>query len=213
MADQKISARTAIVTPDGTEIFPVVHSSADKRLALSQISSFVNSDLSGRKSVWIPANQMTSRTTNGAFLTSREINGITVPVMAFDSAADEGVNFSYNFPKSWDAGNIRFRPHWTGTGGSAAQTVQFELRGGCFANDAAINTTGFGTAVAVDDAFIANDDVHSFAESGNVTLANAAENQVAFFELIRDVSDDDYGADAELIGIELYYDCDTLNDD
>jgi len=168
--------------------------------------------LLGKQTIWVPAAAMTSRTTSGAQATSREINSITVPVLAFDAAADEGANFSVSMPKSWNAGTITFKPKWTCNGGSAAETVQFELRGGCFADDAAINVTGFGTAVAVTDTRIATNDVHDAAESSAVTLANAAKSKLAFFEIIRDVSDDTLSVDAELIGIDIYYTVDAHND-
>jgi hypothetical protein len=159
----------------------------------------------GKRSVWIPANQMTPRTTAGAAATTREINGITIPVLAFDQTSDEGANFTYAFPKRWNAGTITYQPFWTATGGAGVETVQFELRGGCFANSAAINTTGFGTAIAVDDTWLADDDIHIASESAVVTLANAADGTQAIFEILRDVSDDDLTADAELIGIMLNY--------
>lgn len=166
----------------------------------------------GKQTIWVPAGAMTPRTTSGAQLTSREINSITVAVLAFDASADEGANFSVTMPKSWNAGTVTFKPIWTCNGGSAAQTVQFELRGGCFADDAAINVTGLGTAVAVDDTRLATNDVHDGAESGAVTLSNAAKSLLAFFEIIRDVSDDDLSVDAELIGIRLFYTEDTVLD-
>lgn len=167
----------------------------------------------GKHTIWYPAGAMTSRVTSGAESATREINGITITVLKFDSAVDEGANFSITFPKSWNEGTILFQPLWTQTGGGASETVEFELRGGCFADDAAINTTGFGTAVAVSDTRIANDDVHVGAESAAVTLANAAVDTVAFFEIIRDVSDDNLVVDAELIGIKIIYTTDTGNDD
>jgi hypothetical protein len=167
----------------------------------------------GLQTIWLPAGGMTPRTTAGAQATTREINGITVPVLAFDSASDEGANFSVGMPNSWDAGTITFLPIWTTTGGGSSQTVNWALRGGCFADSAAINTTGFGTAVDVDDTWIADDDVHEAPESTAVTLANAAKETLAFFELIRDVSEDDLAVDAELIGMYIFYTTEAGTDD
>lgn len=166
----------------------------------------------GKQTIWVPAGSMMARTTSGAESTTREINSITVPVLAFSTSADEGANFSVAFPKSWGAGTVTYQAFWTTNGGSSSQTVEFELRGGCFANDAAINVTGLGTAVAQSDTWIANNDVHVSAESSAVTLSNAAADTVAFFEIIRDVSDDDIGGDVELIGIKLFYTTTAGND-
>jgi hypothetical protein len=166
--------------------------------------------MTGKKTLWISAGSMTSRTTSGAEATTREINSITNPVQKFDTAADEGVNFSVAFPKAWNAGTVTYQAFWTAASGSG--TVEFELRGGCFANDAAINVTGLGTAVAVSDTLIAADDVHISSESSAITLSNAADDTLAFFELIRDVSDDTLGVDAELLGIKFYYSTNAGND-
>jgi hypothetical protein len=168
--------------------------------------------MTGKQTIWVPAAAMTPRTTNGAQATTREINSITLGVLAFDQTTDEGANFTVTFPKSWGAGTITYKFHWTVTGGGAAETVQFEVRGGSFADSAAINVTGLGTAVATSDTFITDDDVHVSAESSAVTLSNAAVDVPTIFEIIRDVSDDDLTADCELIGVEIFYTTTAGND-
>jgi hypothetical protein len=168
--------------------------------------------MTGKQTIWVPASAMTPRTTSGAAATTREINSITIAGLAFDQSADEGANFVVTFPKSWNASTVTYKAHWTTTGGGSAETVQFELRGGSFANDAAINVTGLGTAVALSDTWIADDDVHITAESSAVTLSNAAVDVPTYFEIIRDVSDDDLTADAELIGVEIFYSTSAGND-
>ncbi len=166
--------------------------------------------MAGKQTIWIPAGAMQSRTTSGAEATTREINSITVPVLKFDTAADEGANFSVAFPKSWDAGTVTFQAFWTAASGSG--TVEFALRGGSFANDAAINVSGLGTAQVCDDTLITADDVHVSAASSAITISNAADDCVTFFEIIRDVSNDTLGVDAELIGIKLIFTTDAGND-
>lgn len=168
--------------------------------------------VAGKQTVWIPAGAMTPRATNGAEATSREINSITLPVIAFDKTADEGVNFSVTFPKSWNESTVTARAHWTASGGGAADTIELEIRGGSFTNDAAINVSGLGTAVAITDTWIADDDVHVSAESSAITISNAAADVPTIFEVIRDVSDDDLDTDLELIGLEIFFTTDALND-
>jgi hypothetical protein len=170
----------------------------------------VRVSMCGKQTIWVPAASMTPRTTSGAEATTRETNGITASLLAFDTAADEGANFHVAFPKSWNAGTVTYQAFWTAA--SSTGTVEFELRGGCFADDAAINTSGLGTAVAVSDTLLATNDVHVTSESSAVTLSNAADDTLAFFEIIRDVSDDTLGADAELIGIKFFYTTDAGND-
>ena len=166
----------------------------------------------GKQAIWVPAGAMQTRTTSGAQATTREINSITLPVLAFDASSDEGANFSVRMPKSWNAGTLTFQHYWTCNGGSASQTVEFEVRGGCFADDAAINVSGFGSAVAQSDTRLATNDVHVSAESSALTLSNAAKSALALFEIIRDVSDDDLSVDAELIGLMMFYTEDTVID-
>lgn len=166
----------------------------------------------GKQTIWIPAGAMTPRTTAGAAATTREINGITLPLLAFDTASDEGANFSVTFPKSWDAGTVTAKAHWTTTGSGSAETIELEVRGGSFADSAAVNVTGLGTAVAITDTWIADDDVHISAESSAITLSNAAVDVPTIFEVIRDVSADDLTGDLELIGLEIFFTTDALND-
>lgn len=175
-------------------------------------STTLGGALAGKQTCWVPAGAMTSRTTSGAQATTREINSITLTVLAFDAAADEGANFTLAMPQSWNASTVTFKPVWTCNGGGASETVEFELRGGCFADDAAINVTGLGTAVAVADTRLATDDIHVGAESAAITLSSAAKSRTAIFEIIRDVSDDTLSVDAELIGVWLYFTTDALTD-
>jgi hypothetical protein len=91
--------------------------------------------------------------------------------------------------------------------------VDWELRCGSFANAAAINVTGLGTAVAVNDTLLATNDVHETSVSSAVTCSNAAANTVTWFELLRDVSDDTLTGDAEILGVNIFYTTDDENDD
>jgi hypothetical protein len=205
MANTKITDLASLTAASGDEI-PVNRAGSDGKITVGGVLSLSQ----GKQTIYIPASSMTSRTTSGAAATTREINSITLPLMAFDTASSEGVNFSICFPKSWNAGTVTYQAFWTAA--SSTGTVEFELRGGSFINDAAINVTGLGTAVAVTDTLIAVDDVHVTSESAAVTIANAADDAESFFEIIRDVANDTLGADAELIGIKFYFTTDAGTD-
>jgi hypothetical protein len=166
--------------------------------------------LQGLQTIWIPANGLTPRVTAGSVAATRETNGITVGVQEFADGSDSGANFNVAFPKSWNAGTVTYQAAWTAAAGSG--TVQFELRGGSLANDAAINTSGFGTAVAVTDTLLAANDVHWSPVSTAVTIANAADDTLTVFEIIRDVSDDTLNDTAELLGIKFFYTTNAGND-
>ena len=50
------------------------------------------------------------------------------------------------------------------------------------------------------------------AESGAVTIANAAVDTWTSFQINRDISADDQTADARLLGIKLFFTTDAAND-
>ena len=56
------------------------------------------------------------------------------------------------------------------------------------------------------------EDLNISAVSGNLTVANAAADELAFFEIFRDVSADDHTADARLLGVKIFYTTDTSTD-
>jgi hypothetical protein len=169
-------------------------------------------DTQAKQTLWIPANHMTPRTTNGAAAATRETNSLSYPVLGFDQTTGEGAFFSVAFPKKWNGSTVTAQAFWTATGGGSGETIEFEISGGCFANDAAINVTGLGTAVALTDTWIADNDVHVTAESAAITIANAAVDTVAWFLVYRDVANDTLTDDAALIGIKLFYTPNSEND-
>ena len=56
------------------------------------------------------------------------------------------------------------------------------------------------------------EDLNISAESGAVTIDNAAKGELVFFQILRDVSADDHSSDARLIGVKLTYTIDEEND-
>jgi pyruvate carboxylase len=214
VADTKLTALSDIgAALASTDIFYVVDDPGGSPLSRKATFARITAFIAGKQTMWIPAELMTSRTTNGAQATTRDINSITVPVKAFDQTTSEAVFFTVAFPKQWNEGTVTAQVFWTTTGGGAAETLEFEISGGCFANDAAINVTGLGTAVAHTDVWIADNDVHVTAEGSAITLSNAAVDTIAYFMIARDVSNDNLTADAELLGIKLFYTTDATKDD
>jgi hypothetical protein len=207
-----VSLGTSAAFTTGT--IEIGHASANTLSASSGVLSVegVAVAMTGKQTIWVPASAMTSAATNGAAATTRAINTITTGFLAFDQTTSESAYFNVTFPKSWNESTVTAQVYWTTTGGAAAETLEFEISGGCFANDAAINVTGIGTAVAHTDTWIADDDVHVTAEGGAITLTNAAVDTVAWFRIVRDVANDTLTADAELIGVKLFYTTDAGND-
>ncbi len=108
-------------------------------------------------------------------------------------------------PDNWDAGTVTFKALWTAAGGSAAQTVEWNLQGRSYANDDPIDAA-WGSAIEVSDALIATGDIHYSAESSAVTLAGTpAAGELVQFRAWRDASNDNLASDAKLIGIKAYF--------
>lgn len=159
------------------------------------------------KTIFLSAGVLESTTTSGcASVTTVEAgtNDIDYKVLDFDKDSDESAFVNFQMPGNWDAGVIQFRCIWTTASGGAAETVVFELSGRSYANNAAIDQA-VGTAVEISDTWIADGDIHTSAWSGDVTIAGAGAGEWVHLEIMRDVSEDDLGGDARLIGVQIRY--------
>ena len=170
--------------------------------------------VAGKETIYVPAAAMYPNSTNGcADLAQVELsNGPELKCLDFDASSDENAQFTVCFPKSWNEGTVTFQAFWTVTGTNTG-TVAWGLSGGCMADDASINTA-FGTnVVATAKAFSGtSNDMTVSAESGAVTIANAAVDTMAYFQIMRDVSADSQSGDARLLGIKLFFTTDAAND-
>ena len=176
--------------------------------------SFQTGKLVGKETIYIPASAMYPNTTNGcAALAQVELsNGPELKCLDFDASSDENAQFTVCFPKSWNEGTVTFQAFWTVTGTNTG-TVAWGLSGVSIADDASINTA-FGTnVVATAKAFSGtSNDIMVSAESGAVTIANAAVDTQTYFQIMRDVSADTQSGDARLLGIKLFFTTDAAND-
>jgi len=167
----------------------------------------------GTHEIYIPAGAMYTVTTNGADFASRELatNDIMISGFNFDTTTAQKTQFNWATPANWNAGTIRFKLYWTTTGGSSAQTIDFDLAGVAFANDNPLDTT-VGTAANVTDTWIADDDLHVTSYSSAITIAGTpVAGELVVFQLSRDVASDDLGVDAEVLGVLIEYSTDASN--
>ena len=165
----------------------------------------VNLGCVGTHELWIPASAFYTRTTSGAAYTSRELatNRVMIQSFNFDTTTQEYAQFNWSTPANWNAGTIRFKLYWTNTGGSAAQTIDFDLQAYAFSDDDALDTA-FGTAQNVTDTYIANNDIHVSAYSSAITIGGTpVAGDTVIFQLTRDVVSDNLGVDCEVLGILL----------
>ena len=167
----------------------------------------------GKQTMWIPSNAMTPTTSNGAARATVETTSgrPDMEVLDFDKDSDEFAQFSVAFPKSWNAGTVTFQFFWSGI--AATTGVELTLAGVAFADNDSIDTA-YGTAVAVADAAQgAVEEMLVSAESGAITIAGSpGANEVSYFRIGRDVSEDNMAGDCRLHGIKLHFTTNAAND-
>ena len=190
----------------------------DGTVNLATAGATVNSAViktAGTETIYVPASAMYPASTNGcAALT--QVEGTAgrpeLKCLDFDPSSDENAQFTVAFPKSWNAGTITFRAFFTVTGTNTG-TVSWALSGGSIADNGVIDTA-FGTAVAPTAKAHSgtSNDIDVTATSGAVTIANAADDTMTFFNIMRDVSADNQSGDARLLGIQIFYTTSATND-
>jgi len=203
MADNSINSDMYV---DGS--IDTVHI-ADAQVTLAKTTGLV-----GKNTIWIPSQAMTPTTTNGcsALTTVETTSGRPdMNVLDFDKDSDEFAQFSIAFPKMWNLGTVTFQVFWSGI--AATTDCDWSVQGVAM-NDNETIDVAYGTAVVVtDNAQGAVEELLVSAESGAVTIAGtAADNDLCYFRIGRDVSGDDMAGDARLHGIKIFYTTDALTD-
>ena len=169
----------------------------------------------GLENIWVPATAMTPSETNGcASITSVETTSgrPDLIVLDFDKTSDEFAHFSIAMPKSWNEGTITFQAYWTSSSTNTG-TVAWGMSGVSVGDNDTIDVA-YGTAVVATAKAHSGtaEDLNISAASGNLTVANAAADELAFFEIFRDVSADNHDSDARLLGVKIFYTTDTSTD-
>lgn len=157
--------------------------------------------------IFLTAGAGVPTTSNGcaaAAQTEEAVNDINYYTLDYDNTADEKAQWSFAMPSDWDAGTITAQVYWTTVSGGAAETIEFEISGGCWGNDDALDAA-LGAAQTCTDTWIADSDLHITAASAAITIANAAAGEWTVIQAMRDVSGDDLGGDCQLIGIMINY--------
>jgi len=180
---------------------------------LNQLDGVV-AKTAGKETIWIPAQAMTPTSSNGcaALATVETTSGRPdMNVLDFDKDSDEFAQFAVAFPKSYNLGTVTFQFFWSGI--AATTGVELTLAGVAM-NDNQTIDVAYGTAVAVaDDAQGAVEELLVSAESGAITIAGTmADNDLAYFRIGRDVSEDNMAGDCRLHGIKLHFTTDAAND-
>jgi len=210
--DLVLPAGRNITTVAGQVISFYEYATGDWRLVSNSLPSV------GKHTIFIPAAAMRPTTSNGAAAiadTETTAGRPDISGFAFDSSADEHVQFQVCMPKSWNLGTVTFQSFWSHNGGQTGglDGVAFGLQGVAVSNDDTIDVA-YGTAIvptAVDG--VTAEDMFQSAESTAITIAGTpADDDIIFFRLFRDVSADDLDVDANLIGIKLFITLDAQED-
>jgi hypothetical protein len=161
--------------------------------------------VTGLQTIWVPAQSILPRVTNGPSLGTTEstTNKVTLRTLDFDTTTQEYAQFTIRMPKSWDESTVQFEPIWTAASGSG--TVAWSLAGVALSNDDAIDTA-FGTIQTSTDTLITALDIHVGPQPGTpVTIAGTpAVGDICMFQISREVGSDTLGVDAKLIGIAMF---------
>lgn len=163
----------------------------------------------GKHSIWIPASAMTPTDTAGCAGIDKALGVVAYSdywFLGFDTASDEHATFQIAMPDIWDKGTVTFVPFWSHSSGTG--TVAWALKGNAITNDEPLSTNGTAQ-ISTDTGGTAND-MYVGPESAAITInGTPADDDLIHFTLYRDVSGDTLTADAELIGIKLYFTVNT----
>jgi hypothetical protein len=170
----------------------------------------------GKHSIWVPATAMRATTTAGcSALTAVETTAgrPDMVVLDFATGSTEFAQFNIAMPGDYAHGTaITFQVYWAGI--AATTGVSWALSAVAIPNNSTIDVTFASPVQLVDDAQGAVEELNISAESGNVTVKNAAAGALTYFQFSRDhdESDDDMNGDARLLGIKIFYTVDKGNE-
>ncbi len=208
--------RASATIPGAVELADAgeVAGGSDAQRAVTPAGLAAAAAFQGRQTIWVPANAMLARITGGAGQGTSETatNKVMRRTLDFDAAAQEHAQFLAAMPKSWNNGTVSAEFLWTAASGSGA--VVWGLQGLAASDDDGLDAA-FGAAQQVTDALLASGDLHRSAETAPVTLGGTpADGDLIVFQISRNAGDgaDTLAADAQLIGVRLFYSTDARND-
>lgn len=170
----------------------------------------------GKETIWIPANAMMSRTTNGPSfgLVEMGTNKNLFYTLDFSTSTQEFAQFEVFFPKSWNLSTVTFIPFWSHASTSTNFGVVWALQGIARSNDDA-GDVAFGTEQTSTDTGGTTNDIYIGPESSAITIGGTpAAGDTVLFQIKRNVSDgsDTIAIDARLHGVQLLFTTNAATD-
>lgn len=161
----------------------------------------------GLVTVPVMAAAMIPATTNGPSISQIETssNKNNYKVLGFNTATQQFACFSIPFPKSFNNGTVTFHALWTFQSSSGGVAWMLEAQA-CSDGDATDGS--WGTGVQVTDTALTAGQQHVSATSAAITIGGTpATSDQIYFRIKRVPADaaDTLGADAQLIGIRLFF--------
>lgn len=190
---------------------------ANAAAQLVTLGAAAAADIVGQQTIWVPAQAMVPRTTNGAAAAVLELatNDVMISYLAFDSTTSEGAQFAIQMPKGWDEGTIIAQFIWTHPATTTNFGVRWGLRATAHADSGAMDAA-FGTAQEVTDTGGTTNDCWISPETAAITIAGApTPEEYCIFEVRRMPADaaDTMAVDAYLLGVKIHYTTDAAKDD
>jgi hypothetical protein len=156
------------------------------------------------KIIFFPPTSFTPPTSAGAGTAIVDGTNLSYAVLDFQKTSDESADTTFIMPSTYDAGNITVDVWWTTTGGSAAETVAWEINTSPLTSgevwDSALTDVGTATGT-----LSASDDLETATMTWSSSLP--AADDVVRFRLSRDTGADDLDADARLLGVAMSFTC------
>lgn len=161
--------------------------------------------------IWVPASDMTPRTTNGAAAGTYEYvtNDVMMVYYAFDDATQEYADFSIVMPENWDRGTVKAKFYWSSaTGSTAGDLVAWGIAGMALADSDALDTA-FSVTADADDVLLADNgaDLQISPATGALTIAGspALGELIKYVVTRRVLGNDNMTEDAWLFGVNIQY--------
>lgn len=173
---------------------------------------------SGLATQFIPAAAMRPSAAGGCAPLALVASGANQPDISslnFDPSTDEFAQFSFRFPKKWNAGTITFAPVWSHPAAVTNFGVSWGLQAVSIADNEAM-AVAFGSAQTSLDTGGTTDTQYIGPTSSAITIGGTPiAGEVVYFRVYRDADDatnDTLAVDARLHGIMIFYGINTLDD-
>lgn len=170
----------------------------------------------GKETVWIPAQAMVSRTTNGPSIGIAETttNKNIYRTFDFDTTTQEFVQFFIKMPKSWNESTVTATFTWSHAATTTNFGVVWALEAVAF-SDADAGDAAVGTAQQIADTGGTTNTIYVTGATPAITIAGSpSPEDWVLFQIKRVPADgsDTMAIDARLHGVTLYITTDASTD-